>query len=576
MPKRALIWVGLILAAVLSIFVFWGEFAAGRTRIPASAEPTPGFSPWLNSRLYQSRARALFDRGLSRLGEPAARDADFRRAYDFFLRSLVLNPFSAVTHFDFGQALQYFNALDFEVPERYFDEYRKAAGLSGVDTSVYLEVGKVLLSRWSGLNPDERLFTERILRTLLSFGGPERSRRAEVLLNLWEVNVRDALILQKILPEDAATLRQAAAFLGGKGFFLDARLDFLARAEGLDLKTAADDFQAGLSERNARRPAEALRYFRDAARLLDGICFFMNLTPEKNALNQDEYHSLRKSVRLGILKCLLDTSAEPKDLLDDFRAYLEVEDSIGAVAELESLFKARGVIDAQARTGFIDFIRLSLGLELSFKQNRYREVGQMGQSLSQNLLVVPEDQRRPYGRIFELVGEAFQRLDDLYESNLYYEKALTLNPGDAVVLIKMRRNYERLNDGPALQQLAPRIEAGLTPRQTPLIDEVWSAGEVRTRTLILDEKTYRLAIDFSDFSAGPPPLISVIFNGRAIGEAFLSSDLFETSLAAVAGSNELRISSVNRICRPIRLTIIPEDEDSGGSATLSPRQKRPR
>ncbi|MBN1938010.1 MAG: hypothetical protein JW843_00360, partial [Candidatus Aminicenantes bacterium] len=287
MVKRAATWAGLLLAAVLSIYMFWGESAAGKVgeNIP---EPESGSSIWLNSRLYQIRARALFDRGLSRLGEPAARDADFLRAYDSFRRSLSLNPFSAVTHFDFGQALQYFNVLDFEVPERYFDEYRKAADLSGADTAVYLEVGKVLLSRWSGLNSDERLFTERILRLLLSFGGPDQARRGETLLNLWEVNVNDTQVLQKILPENAAVLRQAAEFLGGKGIFLKTRFDFLARAEALDLESAEESLQAGLSERNARRPAEALRLFRDAAKLINGIRFYRNLTPTKDTLTPED------------------------------------------------------------------------------------------------------------------------------------------------------------------------------------------------------------------------------------------------------------------------------------------------
>ncbi len=572
MVKRFGSWLGLLLAAGLSVLVFWGEFAAGREGI---ASPAP--SIFLNGRLHHVRAKSLFDRGLSRLGEAAARDADFRSASKSFYRSLVLDPFSATTHFDFGQALQYFNALDFQVPERYFDEYRKAAGLSGVDTAVYLEVGKVLLARWSGLDQEERLFTERIIRTLLAISGPERSRRGEILLNLWDVNVRDPLVLQKILPEDAATLRQAAGFLGGKGLFLEARLDFLARAEGLELKEAARAAQRGLSERNARRPGEALRHFRDAAKLLEGIRFYVNLTVEKDTLNPDEYQALQKSVRLGILKCLLDTSAEPKDILDDFRAYLKVEDSLGAIGELETLFKAREIIDTQTRSGFIDLVRLSLNLELNFKQNRYREVVEIGQSLSQSLLVVPDDQRDSYGRIYELIGDACQRLDDLYESTAHYEKALALLPEDPVVLVKMRRNYERLNDGSALDRIQKRIEARLTPRQILLVDEVWAAGEEKAFPLVLDEKAFRLAVDFSDSGSGPPVLISVVFNGRALREALIAGDLFEILLPAVAGPNDLRITSVNRVSRPIRMTFTPEDEvpDGGGRPAVSSSEARP-
>jgi len=571
MAKRIGGWIVIALAGALSVYVYMGERAAERAGASSAASApaaSSGSGLWLNGEVYRIRARALFDRGLGRLGEATARDADFRSAYDAFRRSLALNPFSAVAHFDFGQALQYFNALDFPAPERYFDEYRKAADLSGVDTVVYLEVGKVLLSRWAGLNQDERLFAEKIIRTLLSFSGPERLRRCDVLLNLWDVNVRDAQVLERILPEDAETLRRAAVFLGGKGIFLETRLDFLAQAENLDLKEAGSELRAGNNERNARRPAEALGRFRAAQRLLAGIRFYQNLAPRKKAMNPDEYGTLRKSVQLGILKCLLDASAEPKDLLDDFRAYLEAEDSVGAVGELESLLRARGIVETQSRAGFIDLVRLSLSLELNFKQSRYREIVQTGQDLSQNLLVVPEDQRAPYGRIFELIGDACQRLDDLYESTAYYEKALNLKPDDVVVLIKMRRNFERLNDDKALKKLEPRIKSLLSPRETPLIDAVWASGEPQVLTLLLDEMAYRLSFDFSDYAAGPPPLISAIFNGRVAVETLLTSDLFEMRVQAVAGPNELRITSVNRVCRPLRMTLIPDEEAAPGTGKI--------
>ncbi|MCX6565558.1 MAG: hypothetical protein NTW38_03910 [Candidatus Aminicenantes bacterium] len=566
MIKRIGIGAGLLLAGALSLFVYRGEREADRARnmilnggAGLSAE-TGGSFLWLNDRVYHARANNLFKQGVGRLGEADLRDADFRLAYRNYLRSLALNPFSPTAHFDFGQILQYINALDFPAAERYFDEYRKAAALAGVDTSIYFEVGKILLARWPGLSPDERVFTEEIARTLLSFRGPKREKRLDILLNLWELNVRVAAVLKKILPKDAEMLRQAAGFLGEKGLFLETRLGFLAEAELIDFRTASEEAQAGRIAYHAPRTDEALEHYRVAQRLLDGIRFYQQLSPDEKEIASADFRELDKAVKLGILKCRIETAPDPKIFYDDFRAYVDVEDSLGAIGELESLLKSKGLVEDRSRTGFLDFDRLNLSIELSFKQNRFREVVQTGQALRQNLLVVSDDRRQPYGRMFELVGDACQRLDDLYESNAFYEKAVALGAEAAVVRIKMRRNYERLNEAREIVALQTLIDAGLTPRETPLIDAAWMMGETFSRPLVLDEKIYRLRIEFSDGLMGMPLLLSVVVNGKILGEEFLNSDALEIDFPAVLGRNLLKITPVNRICHPVRMILVPVEK----------------
>ena len=566
MIKRIGLGAGLLLAGALSLFVYLGERAGDRDRNTAldggaavSVE-TGGSFLWLNDRAYHARANSLFKQGVGRLGEADLRDADFRLAYRNYLRSLALNPFSPTAHFDFGQTLQYLNALDFPAAERYFDEYRKAAALSGVDTSIYFEVGKILLARWPALSRDERLFVEEITRSLLSFRSPQREKRLDLLLNLWELNVRETAVLKKIVPQEAGMLRRTAGFLGEKGLFLESRLGFLAEAELLDFRTASEEAQAGLIAYDAPRLDESLEHYRAAWRLLDGIRFYQRLSPEDKEIPAAEYHDLEKAVKLGILKGRLEDEPDPKIFDEDFRAYMDVEDDIGAIGELESLLKSKGLVEDRFRTGFLDFDRLNVSIELSFKQNRFRDVVQTGQALKQNLLVVPADRRRPFGRMFEFVGDACQRLDDLYESNAFYEKAIDLGAEAAVIRIKMRRNYERLNKAREIIALQTLIDAGLTPREIPLNHTVWMMGETFSEPLILDEKIYRLRVEFSDVSTVSPLLLSVAVNGKILIEEFMPSAVLEIDFPAVIGRNLLEITPINQICQPVRITLVPVEK----------------
>jgi len=558
----------LALAGLLSVYVFLGEYKADRAAegiLPADAGTESGF-PWLNNRFYHARGKALFERGVNRLGEPALRDADFRAAYRSYLKSLALNPFSATAHFDFGQALQYLNALDIPSTERYADEYRKAADLSGVDTAIYREVGRVLVSRWSGLASEDRLLAQEIIRSQLSFRGPDQESRLDAFLRLWDLNIRDAAVLEKTLPPDAGILRRTARFLGERGIFEQTRLACLAKAETIEFARAEEEARSGQSSLNALRSAEALDHFRAADRLLDGIRFAQDLLPGDGDIAAKEFSEVRKTVRLGILKARIDAAADPKDYFEDFKAYLDVEDGVAEVKDLETLLASRGVVDERPSAGFVDITRLSMRLLLDFKQSRFRDVVQRGEALSRNVLVVPDDQRRAYGAMFEIIGDASQRLDNLYESNGYYEKAIELGAEGAVVRIKMRRNYERLNETVSIRNLQAQIDAGLSPRERILADTVWEAGVSYFSPLVLDEKPYRWRVELADAAAGSPLLLSIVFNGRLWSEEFIEAASFEVSLPAKLGHNVLEITPLNRPCRPIRITIVHEEEGIGADA----------
>jgi hypothetical protein len=211
---------------------------------------------------------------------------------------------------------------------------------------------------------------------------------------------------------------------------------------------------------------------------------------------------------------------------------------------------------------------------LRFKQNRFREVVQAGQVLTQSFLVVPDDQRVPIGRLFEIVGDACQKLDDLYESNAFYDRAISLGVSDVGIRLKMRRNFDRMNDAAKLKALQPLIDERLTGRETPLSGLILTPEIPYMRVLTLDEKMYRMRLTVLSGAAEPFPLISIVFNGRVVWEDYLKSDSVEVNLPAVMGENRLEIISVNRPVQPVRMELIPEESASTAKAADVTR-KRP-
>jgi len=99
----------------------------------------------------------------------------------------------------------------------------------------------------------------------------------------------------------------------------------------------------------------------------------------------------------------------------------------------------------------------------------------------------------------------------------------------------------------------------LTPRETWLGDSIWMAGEAFSKDLVLDEKIYRLELEFSDAAAGPSILLSIVINGKILFEDFISSSVIDLEFPAALGRNTLNITPLNRFCRPIKMILIPAE-----------------
>ncbi|HEX2694458.1 MAG TPA: hypothetical protein VHP61_01790, partial [Acidobacteriota bacterium] len=479
-------------------------------------EKANGFFPW-NDLVHFELGKAYFERGVEDLGNVGRRDADLRRSFVSFERSLRLDPGAVQTHFQFAQALLYMTYSSLPAPVSYFEEFKKSALLAGHNSQIFFEVGKVLLSRWPNLSPAERVFTRDILKRMLA--GRDKERLAAVL-QVWDLNARDYALMEGILPEDPATLRLYARFLGEKALSVEARQKALSRAERLEYMTAAGESEAGQRALDSFRTVEAATHFSACLGILRNIKFYQTLAGAI-LIDPKEFADLRRSAYLNLAKCRIEETRNLESAEPDLEAYLSLEDRPSAVGDLETFLKERNVLPAEPALNAKDLKALVFQLRLSFRQNRYRDITRFGTSLEQGLVLVPEAMMADLLETYEIIGDAFQKLDYIYEAERFYDKALDGRPGSLALLLKIRKGYERLNADAGLRKADEAIRAALTPGEQALGGVPVLKGSEQAFPLVLEAGRFALELAFAASGEGPGPLASLEFNGRVVWEGLI-------------------------------------------------------
>ncbi len=558
--KKALILAGLGflgLAAVCSyvnIHLYYRATAltedpAARTRL---LEKANAFFPW-NPLVHFELGKAYFDRGIEDIGNVARRDADLRRSFASFERSLSLDPGALKTHFQFAQSLLYMTYLSLPAPVSYFEEYKKAALLTGHNSQVFFEVGKVLLSRWTSLSPAERIFTRDILKRMLA---QKDKKTLAALLQVWDMGSRDYALMDAILPEDAAILRLYAGFLGEKALSLDDRHKALSRAEHLEFLTAARESEAGQRALDSFQTAEAIKRFSACLKILGNIKFYQALTGE-TLIDPKEYAGMLRSTYLNLAKCRIEETRSLESAEPDLEAYLSLEDRTTVVGELETFLKDRNILPSEPALNAKDLKALVFQLRLSFRQNRYRDITRFGGSLEQGLVFVPEAMKADLLETYEIIGDAFQKLDYIYEAERFYDKALDGRPGSLALLLKIRKGYERLNDETGLRKADDAIRGVLTPGEQALGGIPVPKGAVRAFPLVLDAGRIVLDMAFTVAGEGAGPVVSLEFNGRIVWEDRIGPAGCTVEAEAATGTNRLILGAVSADIIPLRLAWRP-------------------
>jgi tetratricopeptide (TPR) repeat protein len=561
--KKAVPILALAVLAIVQAAVYWNAHLLYRAK-EAIADPSekamvlelaarvyPG-----NDRVYFELGRLYFERGAESLGAALVRDAAFNKSVRYFLKALSLNAGSAVTHVYLGQTLHYMSYLSLPIPIPYFEEYKKAASLTGHNGQVYYEVGKVLLARWESLRPEEKEFTLEIIKKTLAGKDQERLRD---LLELWYLHGQDYAVIDRILPEDAGMARVYARFLGEKSLPLEAREKALSRAELFDFMSAKNELEQGQRGYEYFQSEETSARLSSCLRLLRSIVFYQTLAREE-LIDPGEYARVRKEAYLLLAKSRIEQARTLDDPDSAMETYLSLEDQPQAVGEFEKFLRERGLLgsDDAAAPRPQDLRALALQLGLDYKQNRYKDITIAGERLEKSAFIIPEAGRAFYARILGLVGDSYMKLDYLYEAEKYYLKALSAGPDNLEGLIRLERCYDRLSNDRKLAEIRRRLNALLTPPVTDLGRRLLQKGSPVRFDLVCDGQPLILTVTFEGLRPGSRPLLTALFNGRVVREEYAEGGTMSFSVRPNTGANSLDLETVNEPATLIRLGRSPE------------------
>ena len=190
--------------------------------------------------------------------------------------------------------------------------------------------------------------------------------------------------------------------------------------------------------------------------------------------------------------------------------------------------------------------RLSFQVLLYYKQNRYRDIVRVGRIFQQSFVVVPEGKRKEYVKVLQLLGDSYQKVDFIYDAGDFYRKAAEVEPENLGTLLRLRENYERLNEERGIREVNERIGKIVSQREVMPETSSIGKGERFFHRFILDRGKIILELNFGDIQEGMVPLVSVYFNGDVVWEDYLKGGLVSLPLESRVGENTLEIVAVNK------------------------------
>jgi len=554
--KKIIFLVAIAIIAAANIIIFLnshfyhrGEKAEEAEEKIESLESAAQFFPF-NDLVYYEVGKAYLELGTQRFIETEERSAYLEKSIQNFRRAIRINPASPFNHFYLAETQLYLRFFSPPLDESCYDELKKAAILAGENSLIFYEVGKTFLSRWFQISDEDRDFTARILGKVMLRKNWEQVR---FLLRIWEMSINDTEVMRRILPEDPDIYLIYADFLGEKSLFLEERQRFLAEAEYMEFEKAKSEHESGEDKLLYYEVREASDQFRSVIKALEKIKFFQNLT-QQNLIDQADYKNLQKSAFLNLAICALEEGKELKEIEADLRKYIALEEKVAGANELASYLSDRGLISKKLEESFTDLDQLSFELSLYFKQNRYMDIVRVGRLLQESFFTVPRGKREEYVRILQLLGDASQKIDYIYDAGEFYRQALEIEPENLETLWRLRQNYERLNADRKVREIQAKIEKLMSSKKKLFDNLTINIGGSLRQTLILDGRKIALNLRVQDLQEEIAPLLTVFFNGRVVWEDYLEDNILSVALESRVGKNSLKIVPVNRAISPVKLS----------------------
>lgn len=561
--KKILSLIGLAALVALQAAVAWNARLCWRARAAAKTpeekvrllERADAVFPWTGSVPFEL-GQVYFAQGAESMADPAARDSLFRKAIDAYLRSLRFNPGSAAAHFGLGQALLYAGLAGLPTPLPYYDEYKKAAELTGHDSRLQYEAGKVLFGRWESLSPEERDFVAGLLKTSMAVNS---QARVPDLLEAWYLAGHDRGLIERMLPEDAVALRTYALFLGEHALSLEDRQTALARAEALDVARAKTEIERSGRAAESFMPAESAFRANVALDTLRSVKFYQALVG-KELFDPREFRDLWKSTRRLLAKSWIEETRSLDDPEGIVSAYLEAEDDPAALAEFETFLRERHLLDTSySDTPFQSLKTLAFRLGLAFKLGRYADITGVEALLASSSTVLAPSGRKSYVRILSLIGEANLELNNAIEARAFFEKAREVGSDSLDVLVGLERCYASLDDGPKAAEARSAMARLTSPDRIDLGDRAVAKGQTIRLDLVTTGGPKAFRLEFTPSEPGALPLISVLLDGRVVWEKYGDTGIAEFAGTLSQGPARLEIMAVSAPVSLGRLSFAPAE-----------------
>lgn len=592
--KKVGLLAALVVATLMAVIMYWSQHLTYKAEGAEDTGERIGLLEkatkyWLlNDSAHYELGKAYFDYGYRNLEDAAAGESNLRKSAGSFVWALRLNPANFYGHYDYARSLFYLDFLSPGEDQDFISEYKKAAALTGHQSDIYFEVGRVLLARWDRLSEEDREFTVEILRSINEKGDREMF---ESILHTWEMNVGDYGVMGQILPDNPEILRTYARFLGEKSLSSEERHKVLALAEQLEFQKTEEDFTRAENLFRYYRIKEAVPLYEACLNRLKNIQFYQGLAEGLAASSQidvTEYADMLMTIHLMLAKCGIQQGKTLAEVEDHLRTYLKMVGRVADAGDLEKYLVERGQISSKLEDSVNDLRLLSFHCLLYFKQSRYREIKNIGSLLERSYVVVPEEEREDYIEVLRLVADANQITGYLYDALEVYQRALEVDEDNVETLLGLRRNYERLNEEREIRRIDRRLERLIAPGKIDFKDKVIGKGQTFGQRLYLDGSRVSLSLQFGDdgregvkgggrergsdvsrrvggvgdgseggnVGGGGEvfPLVTVVLNGRVVWEDYVNGERVVSLVVETnKGENLLEVTPINR---PLTLRLL--------------------
>jgi tetratricopeptide (TPR) repeat protein len=546
--KRAVAIFALLVLALIEVLVFRSMNLERQARIKvgnfeekiAVLESANRFGAFNDQALFEL-GKTCFDYGVNDLTDGPNRDLFLKRADRYLSRSIRLNPGYYLAHFYLALTHLYRNYFSEEEIES-FDDFKRASLLAAYDTSVHYNVGQTLLENWSELSSRDQEYVVQILRKVPDLG--DRDKLTSIL-HTWEASARDYDMINRVLPRHPDVFRLYASFLGEKNLSLEERQQKLAQAEFLEFQSAQRLYSRAKDHYRFYRLKNAESDFRVCLRLLIGIRFYQDLIDAKY-IDPGRYEDLKKSVVIDHLKCLVALRKDFSDIQKSLFLYLSLERNTAQIKEIEAFLIQKKVLDDSSVSVINNLDRFACRIVLDYVQHRYREIVDKADRIAFELSQTPEGNRENLVRIFQLIGDSYQKMDFLYDSIEYFEKALDIDPQNRDTLRKLYSSYERMNNTRKMAEIQETIARITSSDQWEELKISLAKKERFEQSLFFETDRVDMVLSFDPVSSAPPALITVVFNDKVVWENYLAKPTVSLTLRPRQGVNSLELIPLDR------------------------------